>query len=214
MRKNGWKLWMQMSRSQASVDCLHCLRILCSSTPAPSSPNIMPDNEPGAGPTPAIVMADYVSSSFPEQQAAPNIPKTTSTGNDDAEAQPLDRRNSGPPTNPVPHADAWFKSWFTHFREISADATWQTLVSEWVRFEMLTPTDGVSVIASSFFLTPSTYSISDYPLPRVQRRSPGGLSAKNLSASLRPSRSQPNLAQHGNSGGQRCNRHGGRASHC
>jgi hypothetical protein len=132
-------------------------------------------NGSSAGPITTSVTANHVSASLPEQQAAPNIPETISTGNDDTEDQPKAQGGSemeyrtltvspapsalvgGPSTNLVPDTNAWFKSWFTHFREISADATWQTLVSEWVHFETLTTTEGVSDVAPCFLLSPYIY---------------------------------------------------------
>jgi hypothetical protein len=41
------------------------------------------------------------------------------------------------------YADAWFFPLAIFFQEISADPTWRALVSEWVRFEALSPPDGV-----------------------------------------------------------------------
>jgi hypothetical protein len=50
------------------------------------------------------------------------------------------------------HSGAWFAPWFTHIREISADPAWQALVSEWARYEALSPPEGVRVLFShSFF---------------------------------------------------------------
>ncbi|KAH9955191.1 hypothetical protein BGW80DRAFT_1566314 [Lactifluus volemus] len=40
------------------------------------------------------------------------------------------------------YANQWFAPWLAHFRQVSTDASWQALVTEWAQYEALNPPDG------------------------------------------------------------------------
>jgi hypothetical protein len=48
------------------------------------------------------------------------------------------------PLSDLVYAGMWFAPSLTRFRQISADTSWQALVTNWAQYEMLSPPDGVS----------------------------------------------------------------------
>jgi len=135
------------------------------------------------------------------------------------EAVPSDptASSAGSSTDTGADADVWFASWLGRFESISADPAWQALVSEWVQYEKLNPPAGVSVLIlfSSLFDLLKVPIISQHrgcPPPHVQRRSSGGLSARNSPTSSRILINRRNLEPRGSSGGLQCNRRGAKAS--
>ena len=117
------------------------------------------------------------------------------------------------------HANTWFASWVTHMRVLSADPTWQGLVSEWARYEALSPPDKVRFYHFTilFSLTSDHHRIMyfrGYQLAKlVQKRFIGGLRTINLSTDFHHlSKTRRNMELPGSAGGLKYNRNGATAN--
>jgi hypothetical protein len=115
------------------------------------------------------------------------------------------------------YANTWFASWVTCIRELSADPTWRGLVSEWARYEALSPPAGVRFYLFTFLfsLTLDHHRIMYFrgcQLMIVQKRSIGGSSAINLLRNFHLSKTRQNMELPGSAGGLQYNRNGVRAN--
>jgi hypothetical protein len=76
-------------------------------------------------------------SAYPQGATAP------SAGDRSRSASPF--ISLDPPADPF-YESQWFAPWLAHFRQVSTDASWQALVTEWAQYEALNPPDGVSFL--------------------------------------------------------------------
>src|SRR5882757_4434815 len=72
------------------------------------------------------------------------------------------------------YADMWFAPSLTRFRQISADSSWQVLVTKWAQYEILSPPDGVSSSLSCFLFcfmsgTEVAHSVTSRGSPMVDQ---------------------------------------------